>query len=248
MNKKKTALIISFSLTAMIVFNGFWNSSKMEGKVLSQELTASSQLDFSGRAKVEQKFEQRTFKKVSQKSVQKVISKKVEPELNTVSIEQKPVIEEDLSLNLVEFFDPKTNDGVLGSQQVRGRLNVVQGQIQELSFDLAHGPRVSLSSSSFQGNNFRYTYEGREHRGMIYPLNKNEYMVTLSDGPLSGARLKYFVENEVQDYQADVEIAQDQNLERNAEGFEAEFAEENREEGSVPDQYYAEAEPTGFKF
>jgi hypothetical protein len=122
-------------------------------------------------------------------------------------------IDEELSLNLVEVINPKLWSRGLPSSEFSGDLETSEGRIQELSISLPGREEISISFAEMTGNVFHYDYAGEIYSGMLYQVDPKSYMVTLTNGPLEGTRLR-FVESFSQE-QIDINdtLKEEHNLE-----------------------------------
>lgn len=100
-------------------------------------------------------------------------------------------VQEELSLNLVEVINPKKWQNGLPASQFSGNLATNNGIIEDLSVSLPNGENVSVSFSEMNGNVFEYDMNGDLYSGMMYQVDQNSYMVTLTNGPLEGTRLRF---------------------------------------------------------
>ncbi len=100
-------------------------------------------------------------------------------------------IQEDLNLSLVEVINPKKWQQGLNTSQFSGSLSTSNGSIDELSVGLPDGDGVSISFTELTGNVFEYDYNGELYSGMLYQVDQNSYMVSLTNGPLEGTRLRF---------------------------------------------------------
>jgi hypothetical protein len=120
-------------------------------------------------------------------------------ELNTIasSSEVAPqaspaaAVTEELNLNLVEVVNPKKWQNGLPTDQFNGSLTTSNGTIDSLNVSLPSGEGVSVSFSEMNGNVFEYDIDGEIYSGMLYQVEQNSYMVTLTNGPLEGTRLRF---------------------------------------------------------
>ncbi len=122
-------------------------------------------------------------------------------EVNTVAssnVEAAPVqeapgaaITEELNLNLVEVINPKRWQSGLPADQYSGSLSTSNGAIDSLNVSLPNGEGVMVSFSEMNGNVFEYDIEGEVYSGMLYQVDQTSYMVTLTNGPLEGTRLRF---------------------------------------------------------
>jgi hypothetical protein len=100
-------------------------------------------------------------------------------------------VQEELSLSLVEVINPKKWQQPLQASQFSGELATNSGVIQNLSVALPNGEGVSVSFSEMTGNVFEYDLNGELYSGMMYQVDQNSYMVTMTNGPLEGTRLRF---------------------------------------------------------
>jgi hypothetical protein len=99
------------------------------------------------------------------------------------------VIKNDLDLSLNEFFNSaKMEKHSAGDYS--GHLVASNGMIESLEISTPDG-EVYISQAEMKGNTFEYETEGQKHSGMIYEVAQGAYMVTLTDGPLAGTRMKF---------------------------------------------------------
>jgi len=109
----------------------------------------------------------------------------------SVDVVPAAAVQEELTLSLVEVINPKKWQNGLPSGQFNGSLSTNQGIIEELSVALPNGEGVSVSFSEMAGNVFEYDLNGELYSGMMYQVDQNAYMVTLTNGPLEGTRLRF---------------------------------------------------------
>jgi hypothetical protein len=100
-------------------------------------------------------------------------------------------VQEELSLNLVEVINPKLFAQGIPQGQFNGSLSTNNGVIESLSVSLPNTESVSVSFSEMAGNVFEYDYGGELYSGMMYQVDQGSYMVTLTNGPLEGTRLRF---------------------------------------------------------
>lgn len=117
-------------------------------------------------------------------------------------------VQEELSLNLVEVLNPKKWANGLPNNQFSGSLTTNNGVIESLSVSLPNGEGVSVSFSEMTGNVFEYDLGGELYSGMMYQVDQNSYMVTLSNGPLEGTRLRFLAESGEEQEQPQQNIAE----------------------------------------
>lgn len=100
-------------------------------------------------------------------------------------------VQEELTLNLVEVVNPKKWQQGLQTSQFSGTLSTSNGTIESLSVSLPNGEGVSISFSEMAGNVFEYDLNGEIYAGMMYQVDQTAYMISLTNGPLEGTRLKF---------------------------------------------------------
>lgn len=116
-------------------------------------------------------------------------------------------VTEELNLSLVEVVNPKKWQNGLPTDQFSGSLSTSNGTIDTLSVSLPNGEGVTVSFSEMNGNVFEYDIDGEVYTGMLYQVDQTAYMVTLTNGPLEGTRLR-FVGEPSQEQVAATEVAQ----------------------------------------
>lgn len=110
-------------------------------------------------------------------------------------------VQEELTLSLVEVINPKKWQKGLPSTHFVGSLMANNGVIEELSVALPNGEGVSVSFSEMTGNVFEYDLNGELYSGMMYQVDQHAYMVTLTNGPLEGTRLRFSSQNPAEEQQ-----------------------------------------------
>lgn len=106
-------------------------------------------------------------------------------------IESNAAIKEELSLELAEVFNAKKYPQPPKASEFNGTLSARDGIIETISVALPRGESFSVNFSEMTGNVFEYDIDGETLSGMIYQMDKSSYMVTLTNGPLEGTRLKF---------------------------------------------------------
>lgn len=123
-------------------------------------------------------------------------------------------VQENLSLNLVEVINPKKWAQGLTNSQFSGNLASNEGVIESLSVSLPNGEGLTVSFSEMTGNVFEYEMNGENFSGMMYQVDQNAYMVTLTNGPLEGTRLRFSTETPaVEQQQVQERLADNNNME-----------------------------------
>ncbi len=100
-------------------------------------------------------------------------------------------VQEELTLSLVEVINQKKWQNGLPAGQFNGSLSTNNGVIENLAVSLPNGEGVSVSFSEMTGNVFEYDLDGELYSGMMYQVDQHAYMVTLTNGPLEGTRLRF---------------------------------------------------------
>jgi len=119
-----------------------------------------------------------------------------------VLIQAPPSVREDMSLNLVEVINPNKYQSGLALTQFSGSMTTINGTIESLTASLPNDETVSISFAEMSGNVFKYDMNNEIYSGMMFQVDQTSYMVTFTNGPLEGTRLKFLnsakVEEEVQ--------------------------------------------------
>ncbi len=112
---------------------------------------------------------------------------------NSVPQQEAPAaaVTEELNLNLVEVINPKKYQNGVPAGQFSGSLTTSNGSIDSLNVSLPNNENVTVSFSEMNGNVFEYDIEGEVYSGMLYQVDQTAYMVTLTNGPLEGTRLRF---------------------------------------------------------
>ncbi len=100
-------------------------------------------------------------------------------------------IKEELNLELSEIFNAKKYAQAPKTGEFNGTLTSNNGVIESMSVSLPNGESVSISVAEMAGNVFEYDLDGQTLSGMMYQMDKTSYMVTLTNGPHEGTRLKF---------------------------------------------------------
>lgn len=198
-----------------------------------------------------------TWQKLSREEVKEIkryapVSKSlVAVASNSEAVEAAPqaAVQEELSLNLVEVVNPKKYAQGLGTDKFSGNLQTNNGVIESLSVSLPNGEGVSVSFSEMSGNVFEYDFGGDLYSGMMYQVDQNSYMVTLTNGPLEGTRLRFNATQEENMQESRDYLAENHNVEVGNFGETAQAEEVQPEmmvdNGQNPD---AQFQAQGFNF
>lgn len=172
---------------------------------------------------------------------------------NTEVVNELPqaAVQEELDLNLVEVVNPKKYAQGLGTDKFSGNLVTNQGVIESLNVSLPNGEGVSVSFSEMSGNVFEYDLNGDLYSGMMYQVDQNSYMVTLTNGPLEGTRMKFNATAQEENLQESRDyLAENHNVEVGNFGEEAPQAQEVQPEMMVDNAQNPDAQfqAQGFNF
>lgn len=143
------------------------------------------------------------------------------PTPSTESPNFEPVIKENLELSLVEVVNPIKWQNGLTSTQFSGALNTNEGMIESLNVALPDSEDVFVSFAELAGNVFNYELAGEIYSGMLYQVDQHSYMITLTNGPLEGTRLRFSnLTTQEQQFQTEQALA-DAQIETGSFGQEA---------------------------
>jgi hypothetical protein len=101
------------------------------------------------------------------------------------------VISQDLDLSLSEVYSPKKFAQVLTKTQFDGSLSVNSGMIDSMDVKLPNSENISMNNVKMCGNLFSYEISGEKYSGMIFTTDNKSFMVSLTEGPFDGTRLKF---------------------------------------------------------
>lgn len=135
-------------------------------------------------------------------------------------------VQEELTLALVEVINPKKWQNGLPAAQFNGSLSTNNGVIENLAVALPNGEGVSVSFSEMTGNVFEYDLNGELYSGMMYQVDRSAYMVTLTNGPLEGTRLRFSTQSPAEEQQQTQELLAESNIEIGTFGSEPVQAQE----------------------
>jgi hypothetical protein len=145
-------------------------------------------------------------------------------------------VQEELNLQLVEVINPKKWQQGLKESDFNGSLNTNNGVIESLSVSLPNGEGLSVSFSEMTGNVFEYDMSGSLFSGMMYQIDQNSYMVTLTNGPLEGTRLRFTgeasMEQKIEAEESERVLAENQQADQG--GAEEAPVAENNDQSSEP--------------
>lgn len=122
-------------------------------------------------------------------------------------------VQEELTLSLVEVINQKKWQNGLPAGQFNGSLSTNNGVIENLAVALPNGEGVSVSFSEMTGNVFEYDLNGELYSGMMYQVDQHAYMVTLTNGPLEGTRLRFSSQSPADEQAQTQEALAESNIE-----------------------------------
>ena len=150
---------------------------------------------------------------------------KVESSVSTSSeFEAEAAIVESLDLKLVEVINPKKWEAGVKASDFNGTIATSNGIIESLKANLPEGMAIDISFSELTGNTFQYDLNGDVFAGMMYQVDQNSYMITLTNGPLEGTRMRFSGDAQNLEAQQDY-LAETHNVEIGAFGSENEMIE-----------------------
>ena len=248
-NKNKT---IAFVVAGLFVLTGTYNAV-----VINSDSDLGSQVKFvkrldevygvtvSGRQVASSTSWQKLgpAKIIPQKNVQIAVSEKqVIPSAASVESIPAAAVQEELTLSLVEVINPKKWEKGVAPDQFNGSLSTSNGVIENLVVSLPGGEGVSVSFSEMSGNVFEYDLNGEQFAGMMYQVDQNAYMVTLTNGPLEGTRLRFSANSPAVEQIVTQEALAENNIEVGSFGAEVVETQEVAVDTAVTEQ------PQGFNF
>ncbi len=149
------------------------------------------------------------------------------PQVNPSSVTASAVesipaasVQEELTLSLVEVINQKKWQQGLPAAQFNGSLTTNNGVIENLAVSLPNGEGVSVSFSEMTGNVFEYDLNGELYSGMMYQVDEKAYMVTLTNGPLEGTRLRFSSQSPAEEQNQTQQALAESNIEVGTFGSE----------------------------
>lgn len=155
------------------------------------------------------------------------------PKVNASSVTASAVesipaasVQEELTLSLVEVINQKKWQQGLPAAQFNGSLTTNNGVIENLAVSLPNGEGVSVSFSEMTGNVFEYDLNGELYSGMMYQVDQSAYMVTLTNGPLEGTRMRFSSQSPAEEQIQTQQALAESNIEVGSFGSEPVQAQE----------------------
>jgi hypothetical protein len=130
-------------------------------------------------------------------------------------------VQEELTLSLVEVINPTKWQQGIPAGQFNGSLSTNNGVIEELSVALPNGEGLAVSFSEMTGNVFEYDLNGELYSGMMYQVDQTAYMVTLTNGPLEGTRMRFSANSPAAEQEQTQEVLAENNVQVGTFGEEA---------------------------
>jgi hypothetical protein len=100
-------------------------------------------------------------------------------------------INDSLNLQLVEVVNPSKWQQGIKETEFSGSLATNNGIIESLNVSLPEGLSIEISFSEMNGNVFEYDLNGEVFSGMMYQVDSHSYMVSMTNGPLEGTRMRF---------------------------------------------------------
>lgn len=161
-------------------------------------------------------------------------------------ITPEAAVQDSLSLNLVEVINPKKYQNGAPAGQFSGSLATNNGVIESLTVSLPGSENVSVAFAEMTGNVFEYDFNGEIYAGMMYQVDQGAYMVTLTNGPLEGTRMRFSTETPaVEQEMAQEKLAETNHIEVGTFGTEPQA---QVEEAVAPEMVQNDIATQGFKF
>jgi hypothetical protein len=255
MKNKNKNKIIAFTVLGVIALIGSYNAFVINSESHLSESKFLKRLDefhgvtISGR-QMAGSWQKLAHVKMGPKKSLPVVAKPTSiqsPEVAPTYSEVTPeaAVQETLALNLVEVINPKKYQNGAPLNSFNGSLATNNGVIESLTVSLPGSENLSVAFSEMSGNVFEYDFNGEIYSGMMYQVDTNAYMVTLTNGPLEGTRLRFSAETPAVEQQQTQEKLAENNVEvgtfgQEAPAIEAEVAPSEMVQNDVATQ--------GFKF
>jgi len=178
-----------------------------------------------------------------------IVTKPIKTESDSVEVAQAAV-QEELNLNLTEVINPKKWQQGINNSQFSGNLVTNNGVIESLNVSLPNDEGVSVSFSEMTGNVFEYDFNGDLYSGMMYQVDQNAYMVTLTNGPLEGTRMKFSADLPQPEDVVPQELAQNEApVEQSPETiFQSEIQNNPEQDLNSQEEGLAEQQQAGYNF
>lgn len=191
--KKKKNTSWKWLMLTLIVGVGTYNAVVINtSSLLSADRVSSEALETeldSGRIVAqESKWQKVSIEQISQTSSQVSLSNMEMPAATPAA---EAAIKDELNLELIEVSNPKKWKAGLAKSEFEGYLTTADGVINSFSLTLPTGESVNNEFVEMNGNVFHYDLDGQVYNAMIFQADQHTYMVSFSDGPLEGTRLRF---------------------------------------------------------
>lgn len=219
MKKKQTKNIAIFAFSLMAIV-GTYNAVMINSESQMSDSHNLKRLDGMFGTVVEGRTPAVTtqWTKIS-KPIISVAAVKTETKVDTsVTQEALPqaAIQDSLALKLVEVMNPKKWSKGVQPSEFSGTIATNNGIIETLSANLPQGISIDIAFSEMTGNTFEYDLNGEIYAGMMYQVDQGSYMITMTNGPLEGTRLRFAgesVDSETQAEQTQAYLAETNKVE-----------------------------------
>lgn len=197
-------------ITLAIVISGIQNTLDFHQNSFKYDEYAYSESleDFDSKVIISKNKKSFQFDK-PKKTKKKIAVKKIVPKKQTetkkivesIKEEAPAYIQEDISLELIEYYNPNKFSSILkigeGDNPVTGVLEAANGVVEKIDVTLPDGESLFVEYGEMRENKFTYTVHGEKLRGIIYKIDAQSYMVSLDEGPHKGTRMKFKSPGEV---------------------------------------------------
>lgn len=240
-SKNQNCKNMAFALVGLFVLAGCYNAVVInsESHITSAEVKFLKRLDevygvtISGR-KVAGHWQKLNRPVIPSKIPTQIENKIAASSVTAPAVDLAPAesVQEELNLSLVEVSNSKKWQNGLTANQFNGSLATNNGVIESLSVSLPNNEVLSVAFSELTGNVFEYDFNGEIYSGMMYQVDQHSYMVTLTNGPLGGTKLRFSAQGA---QEAQQEFLAENNVEAGSLGNNAQ-AQESSEQLAQADQ------------
>lgn len=156
----------------------------------------------------------RNWKKLDTQTLQKTHTAEVKIQ-NEVKEEKftEAAIKNSLRLQLVEVVNPKKWRTAPAKEDFNGNLETNNGILDDFSVSLPSGDEISVAYIEMNGNVFNYDLDGEIYNAMIFQADQHSYIVTLSNGPLEGTRMRFRPELNDEQFAISQNLMENHNVE-----------------------------------
>ncbi len=221
-NHNKNIAIFAFSLLALV---GTYNAVMINSESHLGDAKNFKRLDemfgvvTEGRSPAVSAQWSKVSKPAATVAAVKSVSNKAEVSVSN-QVASEAAIQDTLALKLVEVINPKKWLKGVNSADFSGTIATNNGIIESLNANLPDGMNIEISFSEMTGNTFEYDLNGEVYTGIMYQVDQSAYMITMSNGPLEGTRMRFAGEVAVE--QTEAYLAETHNVEVGSFGEETE--------------------------